>query len=198
MKPPSWRSRTTWHRASHSGIPNQPPPIDVGAVPARRGRVYHSRSSVAARSTVVPGGRAVPTEENKAVVRRWFAGAYQADAIVDELIAPDYVLHIPPNPDVRGPEALELFNRQTRTAFPDLRLTVDGLVAEGDMVVARWTMRGTHLGEMRGGIAPTGKPFAVTGTTTNRLAGGKIAEGWASWGWSRCRAGPPHLQRAIK
>jgi MFS family permease len=66
------------------------------------------------------------------------------------------------------------------TAFPDLELTLDELIGEGDTVVVRWTMRGTHLGEMRGGIAPTGKPFTVTGTTTNRVAGGKITEAWGN------------------
>jgi predicted ester cyclase len=119
-------------------------------------------------------------EENKDIVRRSFAGAYEGDAIVDELLAPDYVGRFPPNPDGVGTVAVKLFNRQTRTAFRDLQLTVDALIAEGDKVVARWTMRGTHLGEMRGGIAPTGKPFTVTGTTTNRLADGKIAEAWGN------------------
>ncbi len=119
-------------------------------------------------------------EENKTIVRRYFEGAYQGDSIVDEVLAHDYVGHFPPNPDVRGQEAVKQFNRQTRTAFPDLQLTLDELIAEGDKVVVRWTMRGTHLGEMRGGIAPTGKPFTITGTTTNRLAGGKIAEAWGN------------------
>ncbi len=50
------------------------------------------------------------------------------------------------------------------------------LIAEGDRVVARWTMRGTHLGELRGGVPSAGKPCAVTGATTNRVAGGKLAE----------------------
>jgi predicted ester cyclase len=121
-------------------------------------------------------------EENKSVVQRYFAGAYtdQGEDLVDELLAPAYVGHFPPNPDVVGREAVKQFNRETRTAFPDLELTVDELIGEGGKVVVRWTMRGTHLGEMRGGIAPTGKPFAVTGTTTNRVGGGRIAEAWGN------------------
>jgi steroid delta-isomerase-like uncharacterized protein len=121
-------------------------------------------------------------EENKSVVQRYFAGAYtdQGEALVDELLAPDYVGRFPPNPDVVGREAVKQFNRETRTAFPDLQLTLDECIAEGDRVVVRWTMRGTHLGQMRGGIAPTGKSFAVTGTTTNRVAGGQIAEAWGN------------------
>jgi steroid delta-isomerase-like uncharacterized protein len=121
-------------------------------------------------------------EENKTIVQRYFAGAYtdQGEALVDELLAPDYVGRFPPNPDVVGREAVKQFNRETRTAFPDLQLTLDEFIAEGDRVVVRWTMRGTHLGEMRGGIAPTGKPFTVTGTTTNRISGGQIAEVWGN------------------
>lgn len=121
-------------------------------------------------------------EENKAVVRRFAEGAYRGDgdAIVDELVAPDYVGRFPPNPDLRGREALKLFNRQSLVAFPDLQITLDELIAEGDKVVMRWTLRGTHLGEIRGGIAPTGKAVTVTGTTTHRLAGGQIAESWGN------------------
>ena len=121
-------------------------------------------------------------EENKTIVQRYFAGAYtdQGEALVDELLAPDYVGRFPPNPDVVGREAVKQFNRETRTAFPDLQLTLDEVIAEGDRVVVRWTMRGTHLGEMRGGIAPTSKPFTVTGTTTNRVVGGQIAEAWGN------------------
>ena len=120
------------------------------------------------------------TEENKAIVRRYFEGAYRDEAVADELIAPDYVGRFPPNPDVRGREAIKQFNRETRTAFPDLQLALDELIAEGDRVVVRWTMRGTHLGELRGGIAPTGKAFTVTGTTTNRVAEGRVAEAWGN------------------
>ena len=119
-------------------------------------------------------------EESKTIVQRYFAGAYEDEAIVDELLAPDYVGHFPPNPDVVGREAVKQFNRQTRTAFPDLQLTIDELIGEGDTVVVRWTMRGTHLGEMRGGIAPTGKPFSVTGTTTNRVTNGQLSEAWGN------------------
>jgi predicted ester cyclase len=116
-------------------------------------------------------------EENKALVRRWFEEAYQDDTVADELVAPDYVGRFPPNPGVRGREAIKQFNRETVTAFPDLlQLTLDELSAEGDKVVVRWTMRGTHLGELRGGIAPTGKAFMVTGMTTNRVADGRVTE----------------------
>jgi predicted ester cyclase len=120
--------------------------------------------------------------ELKSVVQRYFEGAYQDEGatLVDQFLAPDYVGHFPPNPDVRGQEAVKQFNRETRSAFPDVQLTIEDLIAEGDKVVARWTLRGTHLGEMRGGIAPTGKSFTITGTSTNHFVDGKIAEGWGN------------------
>jgi predicted ester cyclase len=119
-------------------------------------------------------------EENKTIVQRYFEGAYEGEAIVDELIAPNYVGHFPPNPDVVGREAIKQFNRESRTAFPDLHLTIDELIGKREKVVVRWTMCGAHLGEMRGGIPATGKPFEVTGTTTNRVANGQIAEAWGN------------------
>lgn len=120
--------------------------------------------------------------DNKAIVQRYFMAAYadEGEAVIDELLDPDFVGHFPPNPDVVGREAIKRFNQQSRTAFPDLQLIIDEMIGEGDKVVVRWTMRGTHLGEMRGGIAPTGKPFAVTGTTTYQVASGQIAEAWGN------------------
>ena len=72
-------------------------------------------------------------------------------------------------------------NRRTvtawRSAFPDLRFTLEDLLVEGDKVVARWTCRGTHHGVFRG-MAPTGKRVTFTGMTLSRMAQGKIVEQW--------------------
>jgi len=65
-----------------------------------------------------------------------------------------------------------------RTVFPDLQAPAEGQVAEGDLVVTRWTARGTHRGELLG-IPASGKRAAVPGVIIDRLAGGKIAEEWA-------------------
>jgi steroid delta-isomerase-like uncharacterized protein len=62
-----------------------------------------------------------------------------------------------------------------RTALPDLHITVDDMVAEGNRVVAFWTARGTHEGEFFG-VAPTGKPVTGTAISVLRVAGGQIAE----------------------
>ncbi len=63
-------------------------------------------------------------------------------------------------------------------AFPDAKATVEELLADGDKVVARVSIRGTHQGAFRG-IAPTGKPIALLGINIFRIANGKIVEHWA-------------------
>lgn len=121
--------------------------------------------------------------ENKAVVRRLFEEVWEKGnlAVADEIFAADYVHHDPSTPDFgRGPEGEKKRATLYRTAFPDLRLTIDDMIAEGDTVVTRWTARGTHKGELRG-IAPTGKPVTVTGISVARFSGGKAAEQWVNW-----------------
>ena len=119
------------------------------------------------------------TEENKALVRRVFeAFNNQNLAVVEELVAPDYVWHgaLPPgiSPDLAG-------WRQGRiaflTAFPDLHVVVEDLIAEGDKVVARLTLRGTHQGDFFG-IPPTGKQLSWTGIEIDRIEHGKYVESW--------------------
>lgn len=66
------------------------------------------------------------------------------------------------------------------TAFPDTHFTIDDMIAEGDRVAIRWTVRATHRGEFEG-IAPTGKPVTVTGTMVARIANGKLVEGWQNF-----------------
>jgi steroid delta-isomerase-like uncharacterized protein len=67
-----------------------------------------------------------------------------------------------------------------RSAFPDMRVTIEDLVAEGDKVAARWSVTGTHRGELMG-IPATGKRVTVTGIEINRFAGGKLVEHWESF-----------------
>jgi predicted ester cyclase len=61
-----------------------------------------------------------------------------------------------------------------------LKLTIEDIIAEGETVMARWSCRGTHKGDLRG-IAPTGKQFTITGVSVARFTGGKMAEGWINW-----------------
>jgi len=130
------------------------------------------------------GRKEVPvSEENKALVRReeeeLFSGG-NLDA-AEEIYAADYVGHDPSNPeDVRGLQAAKQAASDYRQAFPDLQVSVEDLIAEGDRVAARLRFRGTHLGELDG-IAPTGRRVDCTGIVISRIEEGKIAEDWANF-----------------
>ena len=79
--------------------------------------------------------------------------------------------------DLEGIEAFKQFVTAIHSAFPDINFTVEDLIAEGDKVVVRWTMTGTHTNEFMG-IAATGKQFKVPGTSVARLSG----ERWKKFG----------------
>jgi predicted ester cyclase len=111
------------------------------------------------------------TETNKAVVRRVTAAlnAFDWDALA-EVMAPDLVERLKASP--------------FPSAFPDVHITIEDQIAEGDKVVTRWTDRGTHQGEYLD-IAPTGKQVEYTGISIDRIADGKIVESWLEsdrWG----------------
>jgi steroid delta-isomerase-like uncharacterized protein len=123
------------------------------------------------------------SEHNKAIVRRlleefWNKGNL---SLADELFTPNYEHHDSSTPDFgRGPESEKKRATLYRTAFPDVRLTIEDIIAEGETVMTRWSCRGTHKGDLSG-IAPTGKQFTISGMTIARLANGKMAEGWVNW-----------------
>ena len=122
-------------------------------------------------------------EVNKALVRRQEEELFSRGNLdaADDIYAPDYVGHDPSNPmDVRGLEAAKQAAADYREAFPDLRVTVEDLIAEGDRVAAHLRFRGTHLGELDG-IAPTGRRVDCTGIVVSRIEEGKIAEDWANF-----------------
>jgi steroid delta-isomerase-like uncharacterized protein len=120
-------------------------------------------------------------EKHKALVRRFHEEAWNKGnvAAVDEFMAADYVDYPIPSGLPPGTEGLKQTITTYRTAFPDLKATVDDIFAEGDRVAYRWSTRGTHLGEWLG-IPPTGYHMAATGITVFRIAGGKVVEGWTS------------------
>jgi predicted ester cyclase len=122
------------------------------------------------------------TEENKALARREIEEIFNAkgnlDAAAEEIYAPNYMSHQPAgNEDLRGLEAIKQFAAGLRRAFPDLQITIEDQIAEGDKVVTRLTSRGTHRGELWG-IVPTGREAEVSSVSTNRIEGGKIVEHW--------------------
>ena len=121
-------------------------------------------------------------EENKAIASRGFEEVYNQGNLdlIDEIYAADYVGHIAGSPDIYGPEGLKQFVSMSRTAFPDVQLTIEDQIAEGDKVVTRWSSTGTHKGELMG-IPLTGVQVTVTGIRISRITGGKILEDWTSW-----------------
>jgi ketosteroid isomerase-like protein len=123
------------------------------------------------------------SEGNKNVVRRLFEELWNKGhlAVADEPFAPTYAHHDPSTPDFgRGPESEKKRATLYRTAFSDFRLMAEDIIAEGETVVARWSCRGTHKGDL-GGIAPTGKQFTISGVSIARFANGKMVEGWVNW-----------------
>jgi steroid delta-isomerase-like uncharacterized protein len=118
--------------------------------------------------------------QNKAVARRFYDAwnARDLDAF-DDIMAPDAENHDPQNPfsEMRGPQGAKREAEMYHSAYSDARIEVHEQIAEGDLVVTRWTGKGTHDGELMG-IPPTGKWAEVTGITIDRIADGKIVESW--------------------
>lgn len=119
------------------------------------------------------------SEENKALARRVIEGCFNQGnlALADELFAPDYVDHDAPPGFPAGVEGFKQQVTMYRTAFPDVHITIEDQVTEGDKIVTRWSARGTHQGELMG-IPPTNKEVTVTGIAIDRIDRGKIVEHW--------------------
>ena len=121
------------------------------------------------------------TEVNKAVVRRFMEESFGEGKpeLVDELLDPDFVRYDPyiEAGEVRGAQTVKENIVWFHNAFPDLSCTIEEQVAEGEKVVSRWTLRGTHRGEFFG-VAPTGNRVEVTGIQIDRFdeESGKIVE----------------------
>jgi len=119
------------------------------------------------------------TEENKAIASRdpeeiWNDADF---AVIQEIIAGDYLGHYDMGTTIVGREAYQGYVPGTLAAFPDFTIRVEELFAEGDLVVFRSTASGTHLGPL-GPIAPTGESWTVGGIVIRRMADGKIVELW--------------------
>jgi predicted ester cyclase len=116
-------------------------------------------------------------EENKAIVRRFFEELLSTDnfAVADEILSPAFRFYFAGSPVAMDVESYMEFLVARRAAFPDRRFVVEDMIAEGDKVSARFTMRGTHKGEFRG-IAPSGTELTMTGIDMIRLSEGKMVE----------------------
>ncbi len=120
-------------------------------------------------------------EEHKAIARRAYeifsSGPLEA---IDEVIAPDLVDHNAQPGQAGGIEGTRQLLGMLRAAFPDLRFTPEDLIAEGDRVVARVTLTGTHQGAFQG-LPPTGKQVTISGIEIVRIANGKAVERWGQF-----------------
>jgi steroid delta-isomerase-like uncharacterized protein len=129
---------------------------------------------------VKAGGRRRPvSEENKALARdSWERTVNQRDLdAIEEIYAPDFVWH-EPDQDIRGYEQGRQFASTFFDAFPDINITVEDAIAEGDQVATRYTIRGTHRGETEEFGPPTERQMELEGITIHRIEGGKIVEEW--------------------
>jgi steroid delta-isomerase-like uncharacterized protein len=117
------------------------------------------------------------TETNKAVMGRFLQFINTAsEKLAEELISPDAVFHVPGRPEpMRGPAGYLAIIGMMRGGFPDIQWTLEEVIAEGDKVAARFTMRGTHRGAFFG-VPPTGKTIAVQAMNFYRLSGGQFVE----------------------
>jgi len=123
------------------------------------------------------------SDANKTLVRRLFDEVWNQghQQIADELFAQNYNHHDSSTPDLgRGPDSEKKRVTLYRNAFPDIRFTVEDLIAEGESVTARWSCHGTHKGELNG-IAPTGRQFTISGISVARFTNGKMIEGYVNW-----------------
>ena len=107
------------------------------------------------------------SEQNKAQVRRVIEEVYNRGdlGVVDEVAASDLVIHAS-SQEIHGREGAKQYVAALRAGFPDLHFTVEDQIAEGDMVVTRWTARGTHTGEFQG--IPADRPGNPAGGNRHR------------------------------
>ena len=128
------------------------------------------------------GGREpMSTEENKALARRWAEEIFNQGNLdaADELFGPDFITRHLDAPDLDR-EGWKEFSRPFISGFSERRLEVEGLVSEGDEVVARVRFSGRHTGEFFG-IPPTGTRVEFSGMVWFRIAEGKIVEHWGEF-----------------
>ena len=122
------------------------------------------------------------TRDNQEKSRRIFEEVWNQKnlGLIDELVATDYVHHDVQSADQKGIEAYKQFVDLYLKAFPDIRFNIEDEISDGDTAVIRWTVTGTHNGDLPG-LPRTGRPISVTGITIARLSDGKFIESWNNW-----------------
>jgi len=120
---------------------------------------------------------------NKSISARYYEAWNRRNlSIPDQIFDSSFFIHDPasPVPLQQGPQGIKDRIQLYHTAFPDLQIVVQGVWSDADIVVTRWTLKGTHLG-MFSGHAPTHKEISVTGITLHRIVDQRIVEAWVNW-----------------
>jgi len=121
--------------------------------------------------------------ENQAAIlgRRWFEEVWnqRREEAIDELMAPDAVGHMEGG-DVAGPQGFREVRALFLHALPDMYITVEDVLADGDQAVVRWRVRGTQTGELMG-VPPSHRQIELRGMSWLTVRDGKLAEGWDTW-----------------
>lgn len=121
-------------------------------------------------------------EENREIAKRMVEEVFDKGNLdaIDELVAEDFVDHdAPPGMVIRGPEGSKNMIRTFRKSFPDMSFEALDVITQGDRVVVRGVMRGTHQGPLMG-FPPTHKRFEGKGVSILRISGGKVREHWGA------------------
>jgi steroid delta-isomerase-like uncharacterized protein len=123
------------------------------------------------------------THDNKGIARFFTEEVFNKGnmEVVDKIIDAEFVHHDPNTREFgKGPEAFKKLLQRYHNAFPDLHITIEQQIMEGDLVVDRWKGEGTHQGELMG-MAPTGKKVSICGISIHRISNGKILETWNNY-----------------
>lgn len=120
--------------------------------------------------------------QNAELSRRIFEDVWNRKNLsaIDDLISADYIHHDANSPAASGIDGYKQFVNYYMSAFPDAHFTIHEAFTDGQNEVTRWTVTGTHEGELAG-IPRTGRRFSVTGISIGRVVNGKITESWNSW-----------------
>jgi steroid delta-isomerase-like uncharacterized protein len=148
------------------------------------------------------GGDSPMPLDNKAIVRRLYEEVWNKRRleVVDELISPSHALNDPiVSGSQTGPELYKRRVGELTNSFPDLRFTIEDMIAEKGKVVASWTFSGTHKGEFMD-IPASGRKVSVEGITIHHITNGKILDSYARWdalGLMRQLGDVPSLRQPI-
>lgn len=120
--------------------------------------------------------------ENKALVRRYVDEVLNKGnlALIEQLFAATFVDHDSSMPEAKGPSGVKQLVAMVRASFPDLHFTIEDMIAEGDKVVYRYSVRGTHQKDFMG-IGATGRQIRFTGIHIYRVGNGRLQEEWENW-----------------